>query len=359
MTTTDVENGINDSVTSIVGRYDDGAQVNSIIFNNLSNYGVEQDVIDAIQLNSSNTSYWDNYYIAQPDQYIGGALSGFLIDTSESVLSAQKNLSLTITNSVKLLTTTTVSVERAVIDYFDGIPARAYVEKATGKIITSQTVFSETTHIPYGKYLSGAAKGIQAYAIYETFKDTAIAAYEATTGQGDTFAPLKSYLIAGTAVIVGGAATVAAAPVVGTGILAIGAGSIAASGAAWAADTVISNLQNLIDQSKAAGKTQEETLSEVRQFIDDTVEDYWNLTGQDAVQAQEQGHSLLENLIDEVEVALPNVNISEQDLQHSESIKNIGDEKIIISADEDIIIVNADGEIISSVYTPVENKIVN
>ena len=357
--TTDVENGLNDSIFSILSRYNDGTEINSVVFNNLSNYGVEQDVIDALQLNSNNTSYWDKYYVAEPNQYVGDALSGFILDTSSTALSAQKNLSLTITNSVKLLTTTTVSVERAVIDYFEGLPVKAYVEKATGKIITSETVFSETTHIPYGKYLAGAAKGIEAYAIYETFKDTVISAYEATTGQGDTFTPLKNYLIAGTAVIVGAAATVAAAPVVGTGILAIGAGSIAASGAAWAADTLINNLQDFVDQAKAAGKTQEETLTEVQQLIDDTVEEYWNLTGEDAVSAQEQGQALLESLIDDVGEALPNIDIDQNDIQNSQSYDVAESDKIVITSDEEKILVNEEGEILSSIFDPAEQKMIN
>lgn len=117
MTSSDVENGINDSISSILERYNDGTEINSVIFNNLSNYGIEQDVINVLQQQSNKTSYWDNYYLAQPGQYVGDAFSGFLMDTSSEALSAQKSLSLTITNSIKFLTTTTVSVERAVIKY--------------------------------------------------------------------------------------------------------------------------------------------------------------------------------------------------------------------------------------------------
>ena len=127
------------------------------------------------------------------------------------------------------------------------------LRKQQEKIITSETVFSETTHIPYGKLSAGAAKGIEAYAIYETFKDAVISAYEATTGQGDTFTPLKNYLDSrncGYSRCCSDSGC--SAGCMGRVFLAVGAGSIAASGAAWAADTLINNLQDFVDQAKAA-----------------------------------------------------------------------------------------------------------
>lgn len=250
--TTEIQIGINDSVADILARYSSSTAINSVVFNNLSNLNVEQDVITTLQSHSAgNTSFWDKFYLAPAGPYVDEALSDFIFDTTTEALKAQSNLALTITNSIKLLTTTTVSIERSVIEYFNGLPGKVFVNKITGQIVTSETVFSETTHIPFGKVLAGVAKGIEACAVYETFRDTVISAYQAQTGQGDTFTPLKNYLIAGVTVLSGGAAAVAAAPYVGAGLLAVGAGAVVAGGAGWAAETIIGNLQSLVNQAKA------------------------------------------------------------------------------------------------------------
>ena len=297
-----IEDGTSDAM-AILGRYTDAGDINAAIFGDLSDFDLEEDVEDALQTYaSSNTTYWDGLYIADPGEYAGEAVTGFVLDVAGNTLEAQKALSLTITNSVKALTSVSVSIEQAVVEYIDDMPVKTYVEKATGKIVISETVLSETTHIPYGKFLAGAGHAVQAYAIFETFKDTIIASYNATTGQEDTFTPLQEYLIASTMVVTGGRLPQLSVGQPSSTMV----GGFAGAVAGWTADRQPSRLGG---DAKAASKTLQQTLDDAYAEIKAAVNDAWDATGQTADDILDAGQGLLDDVLDGIKDLAPDLEL--------------------------------------------------
>jgi hypothetical protein len=183
---TNVEGGVFDSIEFILDGYTDSDDINNAIYGDLSAFNIDEDVEDALQnYTINNTSFWDQLYIADTGEYVGQAISGAVLDFTGNTFEANAALSLVIKNEVKALITESVSIKVAVTEYFESTPIKSYITKATGLIVRSETILSETTHIPIGKFLSGAAHGITAYTIYEAFKDTITASYNATLGQED------------------------------------------------------------------------------------------------------------------------------------------------------------------------------
>lgn len=303
----DIEDGTYDSIDSILGRYADGDDINTAIFGDLSSFNLDEDVEDLLQnYTQDNTSFWDSLYGAASNEYVGIAVSETTLGVAENVLTAQSALTLTIKNEVKALITQSVTIETAVVDYLDGLPVKAYVEKATGLIVRSDTVLSETTHIPVGKFIAGAGHAVGAYAIFETFKDTIEASYNATLGQEDTFTPLQEYLIAGTAVVAGGAV----APIFGGAtVLGVAAGGIATGVTVWAADELIDSLPGLIYDAKVATKTLQQTLDDAYASIKDTINDAWAATGEAAEDILDDGAALLDDILDGIKDLTPDLDL--------------------------------------------------
>ncbi|GGC12757.1 hypothetical protein GCM10011494_34490 [Novosphingobium endophyticum] len=307
-----VEDGVFDSISGILGSYTDADAINAAIYGDLTGLNVESDVETVLQTyTDTNTSFWDELYIAPSGEYVGAAVSDITLGLTEGALVAQKGLTLTITNELKALVAQPVTIKTAVIEYFEGQPVKAYVDKATGLLVRSETVLSETTHIPVGKFLAGMGHAVSAYAIFETFKDTITASYNAALGQEDTFSPLQEYLIAGTAVIVGGAVAgglvVAGAPA----IFVAAGGSLAAGAAAWTADTVIGSLPAVVNAAKVAGKTLQQTLDDAYAEIQDTINDAWNATGTAAQDLLDDAQDLMDGLLDGIGDLLPGIDLPE------------------------------------------------
>jgi hypothetical protein len=138
MTSEDINTGVDDAVSGILTRYEDGEEINDAIFNDLSGLGIDNDT-ESVLLTNANPAFWDDQFAQDSGDLVGNLMKDFALELAENGLEAQKNLSLTITNSVKAITSATVSIEQAAVEYIDGLPVKAYVEKVTGKIVVSET----------------------------------------------------------------------------------------------------------------------------------------------------------------------------------------------------------------------------
>lgn len=351
----ELENGISDTISTVIGSYQNSGAINSVVFNSnrLSSLGISQDVATVMQLNASNgNSFLDQLYTAPVNDYVSGTLDSFALDYTENALKAQKGLSLIIEESIAIRTTSTVTMQQAVTEYFEGLVQKSYVLKATGKIVTD-VIYSETTHIPIGQYLSSLSKAVVPAAALIGFKDAIVAAYQAQAGQGDTFTPMQKYLAAG----VGGVAAIYAAPIIGTGAIAVAGAAVVGGFGGWLTDTLVGNAHQLIVNAKTQGLTQQQTLDLFEQFVQDKTDEYWGLTGQDAVDAQHEGMAIFNEILDSVEQNLSNIETSNRTPLHQDSYVDVNADNIIRLVDSSKIIIDENGRVISSVLNPAEQKI--
>lgn len=296
LTKADIETGTEGLLEDILQAYPDSAAISNAIFNDLLLYGLDVDVETYLQTETINqTRYWDDIRPSDPNDHVGNTARDIVLGFTANALKSQKDVNLVIKNSVQALVTDTVSIQQAVTQYIDGLPVKTYVEKATGTIVRTETVLSETTHIPVGKILSAAAKAVEGYAIFEAYKDTIVSMYDNTTGQGNPLEPLKNYTIASTALVAGAAAATFFGA---TTFVGIAGGAAAATVTAIAVENVINTLPAVIDAAKAAGKTLQETLDIAADHIKAEVSAASELTGQAARDALNTGQEVYEDIVD-------------------------------------------------------------
>lgn len=308
----DVENGIHDTISSLVDTHASGAEISADFFDDLSGLDMDPDVASALQDHAaSNSSFWDKIYLADPDEYVGDSVREFTLGTAANMLAAQEDLTVSLTANLILKTTYDYTIEEAFVQYIGDLPVTGYVEKATGRIIVSEVVQSTTTHIPVGQYLVGVAKATEAYLMYATFKNTITDSYNATLGHEDTFTPAKDYLVATTGAVTGLAASSffgGPETIIGGAIAAFGGGF-----AAWTADSIIGTLANVIHDAKVEGKTLEETQAIARAAIRDAVNDSWGAEGTEAATGLTKAGEYNSDLLDSLKSIIPDAGIPAHD----------------------------------------------
>ncbi len=351
----ELENSINESVLNILDPNLTGAELSNSIFDSssLSGLNIDYEISSTLQQSvSNNSSFFENLYSLPENDFIKNSFENFVFGITENKLLAQQNFSLIVNKSIILETTTNFTIANKVTEYFDNLPVRSYVEKATGKIISSEVILSETTHIPYGQYLAGAGKVVVKAGIVAGFTDTIKAAYQSQTGTGDTFTPLQKYIAAG----VGGTVAIFTAPVWGAGVIATAGAATLGAGAAYITDKLIGLSHDYIVESKALGKTEEETLEGFENLVETKVNEYWGLSGQEAIDAQELGHQKYSEMLEDIKGNIENLNLNESDITNQDLLQEIDDNKIV-EIDSDKILVGSNGDIISSPFNPTAQKI--
>ena len=296
-----LDTGVSTTVTEIIDQYTDSSDVLNAMYGNLSGLDIDADTAAVLTSCAVNdTAQWDALYAADPSAYSQGAIRDFVADITAQSLTAQQNLALAITTTLRDTVAVGGTVQDALVSYMDGVPVGAYVDKTTGSVVLSETTLSSTTYIPIGEYLAGAGKAVEAFAIYETFKDTVDDAYHATLGDEQAaFDAEKDYLVASSATIAGGSAA-ARVPIggeAGQALLFAGVGGIAA----WAADTLATNLGSIVHDAKVEGKTEAETLAIVQGEINDTINGAWSATGTAATNMLDTISGLLGNMYSAVQ----------------------------------------------------------
>lgn len=300
----DVENGIQDSISSLIDTHTSGAEITADFFDDLSGLNMDTDVASALQDHAaSNSSFWDKIYLADPEEYTSDTIREVTLGTAANMLAAQENLTLRMTTDLILKTTYDYTIEEAFVKYVGDLPVSAYVEKTTGRIVVSEVVQSTTTHIPIGKYLVGLARATEAYLMYATFKNTIVDSYHATLGQEDTFTPAKDYLVATTGAVTGlAASSLAGGPETPIGGFVAG---LVGGLAGWTADSLIGTLGNIIHDAKVDGKTLEETQAIARAAIRDAVNDSWSAEGSEAATGLTKAGEFNSDLLDSLKSIIP------------------------------------------------------
>lgn len=359
MTITALEliNSLNDTGANIVSSYSSSGDSNQSIYTDFLSSSTGLEINDLIQSAASNgNSFLDNLYVAPIDQHAENTLKGFLLGgTEEAALLAQKTLSTQMFSAIRIETTSIVSTKQAVVQYFNGLPNKTYIEKATGVIVTSQTIITETTHVPFGKWLAGVGQAAGAWAVYETFKDTVISAYNAQIGAGDSFTPLQNYLVAGAGVM----AAAVAAPYLGAGLIGLAGTAVVGGVAGWVTDSAVGTVKDYVEQAKIDGKTEAEVLDGVKSIIQNKVNEYWELEGQSAVDAQLEAQALYENIVDAANSGIANSEVNVGNTVFEDIYNNIDNDNLIIQADNNEIVIDSDGNIISSILSPAEAKVLS
>src|SRR5688572_5048969 len=99
---TQIEDGVSNTFSDILGRYNDSEEINDAIFGDLTDFNLDGDIADVLQnYVSQNTSFWDKYYLADPSEYVKSGISDFALSATENALESQKGASLTVTSSIK------------------------------------------------------------------------------------------------------------------------------------------------------------------------------------------------------------------------------------------------------------------
>jgi Ca2+-binding RTX toxin-like protein len=279
-----LSSGLSDALAKVIDDYEDGAAANAAEFgtDNLTDLDIDTDTATFLTTyTATHDTAWNNVYAAalteDPTQPMQEAIRGFAEDVTANGLAAQEGYELVVNTALKDSVAVSGSIEDAFVAYVDGAPVGMYYEKATGNFILSTTTPSSTYYIPAGDYLAGAGKAVEAFAIYETFKDVVHDAYVATLGDEQApFDAAKDYLIAGSTAIAGGALGGAFPedPVFQAAMVGLGGalGGIAAQ-------TLTSDTSAIIHDAKINSYTEAQTLALVEAHIKSVVNDQWSATG--------------------------------------------------------------------------------
>lgn len=299
ITNQNIEAGLATAVSDYKQSYttEQGA-INSILAQNYIGLNIDADVktlIDNAAQQGALTQSLYNNVGAESE----AAAKGYVLELGELALQSQKDLGLVITREVKALTAQGFTIQQAYSQLSETGAVKTYMDRATGVLVRSETILSETTHIPVGKVLSASGKALGAYGMYEMLKNPVADAYNATTGAGDTIEPLKSYTALGTGAIVGGAIGGVAVGILGAPVwLSLGAAGVASALVAGATKTVLDSLPSLIDNAKAAGKSLAEVYDEVNDLISDKINEAYNATGAAATALLDDAEDIINGLGD-------------------------------------------------------------
>lgn len=178
--------GLSQAISSTRNLYSDPAALNAEILSSLQASQIDPAVLGIYQNTMYNRNLVGANWGGAPMQdLLRETVKDSLQDFALSALQSRESLSLTINREVKLLVSATVSYEQALVAYFNSLPVLIYAEKITGTIVYTETVLSETTHIPIGKYIADLAKGIDKALVVASFKDAYAATYEAAQNPQD------------------------------------------------------------------------------------------------------------------------------------------------------------------------------
>ena len=293
-----LDSGLSTALANVISDYDTGADANAAIYStdNLTDLDIDTDTDTFLTTyTADHAAYWNGIYTAASSDTtthpVQDAIRGFVEDVSASALEQQKNFALVVNTAIKDAVAVSGTIEQAVVAYLDGQPVGLYYEKATGNFILSTTTPSSTYYIPAGEYLMGAGKAVEAWAIYETFKDTIHDAYNATLGDEQApFDAVKDYLVAASATLVGGAVTGESGvenPTVQAALFALfgTAGGVTA-------EQLTSDISATIHDAKVNGLTEDQTLAAVQDQIKSEINANWSAAGSTATALLDQAGDL-------------------------------------------------------------------
>ncbi len=300
-----LNDGLNATIADILERYEDTADINDVLYGsgNLTGLDIDTDTSTFLQTYTANhQEHWNGVYQAalseDPNKPTREAIRDLAYDVTALGLASQKNFEVVVSTAIKSTVSESISIEQAFVAYVSGQPVGMYFEKATGKILLSTTAPSETYYIPAGKYMAALGKAVEVWAIYETFKDTAHNAFNATLGDEQApFDAAKDYLIAASSAIAGGyASELGLDPVSKALWVAVGA---ALGGTA--AQDLTSELSGIINDAKVNELTEEQTLALIQDYIKSKVNDQWSAVGSTADDILDRAEDLATDLYDAID----------------------------------------------------------
>ena len=295
----DIYLGLDRTIAAIKAKYPDAGAASSAPFSGYMGLNIDPSILSTGSLKATDSNFFDGLF-NHAGKEVENAITGFVLDGGEKFLKSQHQMSLSLTKDIYVRTLTGISIEKAIAQALDDGTIKYYVEKSTGVIVQTEK-FSETTHIPLGKFLAGAGHAVTAYAIYDALKDPIKDAYNSVTGAGNTIDPLKSYTAAAVGIIAGGAigGMLAAASFPALAVLAATAATSYVGVVATKA--VLDSVPAVIDSAKAAGKSLAETLGIVSDFVGDKVDEAYAATGDKAKAILEDAEKYAQDLSDGME----------------------------------------------------------
>jgi Ca2+-binding RTX toxin-like protein len=310
LTGDDLFMGLKLNLEEIREKYSSPSEVKDTILNN-GYHGInyDTDVFDALSTLESSYGYYDKVITASDaTEAANDAFSSMIEQGAELFIKKNKDASIDLVKEITETTIQTKSMETIIIETIDDVPKNVYYEKATETIIYTEQIMSETTHIPIGKIAMGAVHANTFFEVVETLWEPSIAAWNSTSGAGDTLTPIKKYASTSISLTVGAAAGgfvgSAVSPVVTpAGGAVVGAGVFAAVFSATKAvvEFTWDSVEDLIDQNKALGKTWEETWQDILGVVETTIDDVYSLVGQAAEAAFDGTAAAYESMVDAIE----------------------------------------------------------
>jgi len=319
-----LKSDLNLTLSDIMSRYENGEELNGFLYSG-NTVIIDPDVLSVLQATEQqNTSHWDSFKTAPENTQGDGALWSFAkafgyTFTENGAQSLGAGLNPITLNAELRITTVTQSIESSFKSFIDTASnTKIFVNKTTNKIVFSDTVLSATTHIPIDEMVVGAGKAIAKWAVYESFKGS-IEAYYTGLQNGDPFmSEFRSELPKDTAAFVAGGA--AFKMIKAGGLLYKSLASAGASTSTkWVLDQVEESLPQLIQDLSDAGQTQAQILDAALSHIEQKVNDYWGLTGNDADQALTQS----DQFFTDISAALENMDFNAQNASHYDYEHNL------------------------------------
>lgn len=270
----DFETGISDGLSSILDDFEDETDFYNTMYGDASGFGLDVDVQNYIENHAvSDTAFMGGIYAADPGLYVKKTFEKMVIETNAHLLEAQKGLYSTVFSAIKNVNLGANTLEWKLTGWLDSMPARPYVEKATGKFVQASTGALYATELHYGAVISGLGKLVGNSIPFVIMYDTIVASYNASTGhEADPWVPVEKYLIAS-------AIAIGMALVTGPTWGAAMAGAVIGGTLGWVTHSVIEAYPAAIAEAKALGKTLGEVLDMAQEMITDAINEAWTATG--------------------------------------------------------------------------------
>ncbi|MGH1397666.1 MAG: Ig-like domain-containing protein [Alphaproteobacteria bacterium] len=289
--------GVNSLIYQTLNEYNNAQDISDYYLNNTDGLNISTDVSSAIQSSVFIHDYWNNVIEhntlqehlnpSQPvnfaDTVLDSTLIGAEVGTAQKVLNAYKDTTIPLAKKViNEISVTTKTIETVFVEAINESNVYVYYDKVQQTIIRSETIAKSSIYIPIGEFLSGAAKAIGSAAIVYGFKDAIQSTYEAATSPGDITAGLQAL----SDVSYTGGATVA-----GLAVEAMAGGGISGGAAGGFTSGLIMSVRDPIENAIGqavfaaweAGKDVPAMLEDVEAAVQQSVNEFWGASGQDAV----------------------------------------------------------------------------
>ena len=303
----ELEEGLETVLRNMLDSYENGEAFETEFLETLDDLeaagAIDPDVAEVLSRHSDEIEDFFNE-IKQSDDtgddIVSAAIQGGFMGFAEEFAKANAGLSVTLVEEIREKVVQEITIKRAIIEFFEDQPIKIYYDKVTGMLVRSETVLSETTHIPLGKMITGLVKSLNVAAIVDSYRDTMTDAYNAATNPDDiTLAAeaFSTYMKTGGAAVLGFLAERAAGGGISGGVV----GGVVISGTLYAAEVVENAIAQTMLGAYNLSKTAEEMFDDVSEAVSEAFDNFMNATGQAAADMLEGAETAINDLYDGLE----------------------------------------------------------